>query len=137
LQKYDSRIVYLRRGGQARASRLTSDDRRCPAPPALGTLTPPVVQNISSIDGLGFHRVNFASAAFSREHLLIRPGAHTSNLRRHAKMLDLTVNGDLFVDGLVLKPPFLRWNRIVSPAARIPQFNHPTASRRALRGRKE
>jgi hypothetical protein len=100
-------------------------------------LTPKVAQNTSSIDGLGFHRVNFASAAVSREHLLIRPEAHTSNLRRRAKMLDLTVNGDLLVDGLALKPPFLRRNRTAPPTLRTPPVKHPTASRRALRGRKE
>lgn len=91
LQKHDNRIVHCGRAPaaaklrknrgepQARASRLTADDRRRPARPVAGTLTPKVVQNIGSNDGLGFRRVNFASAAFSSEHFLIRPGVHTSN----------------------------------------------------------
>ena len=93
LQKYDNRIVHFHCGAtpasgprkddeerpQARASRLTADDRRRSAILPLETLTLKFTQNNSEIDGLGFHQVNFASAVFSREHSLIRPGVHTSN----------------------------------------------------------
>jgi len=92
LQKYDNRIVHCgaprasRRPNYkydeeppARASRLTADDRHRHATLLLGMLTPMFPQNNSGTDGLGCHQVNFSSAAISREHLLIRPGVHTSS----------------------------------------------------------
>jgi hypothetical protein len=93
LQKYDNRIVLFDCGealrasapgtsdeeSLARPSRLTADDRRSPLPTVAGTLTPLVAQNNSEIDGLGFHSVNFASADFSIDHLLIRPEGHSSS----------------------------------------------------------
>lgn len=123
LQKYDTRIAHCGRGPPvssprkndeepplARASRLTADDRRWPARPVVRTLTPKVALNNSAIDELGFCRVNFASAVFSREHLLIRPGVHLST-GRCAKMTDFTVDGDLFVDRLAALTPFPQRNR--------------------------
>jgi len=152
LQKYDSRTACLRRHGsapttssptendrkwpRAHASRLTAGDGRWPPPQVEGTLTPKVAQNNSAIDGLGFHLVNFASAAVSREHLLIRPGVHLST-GRCVRMTDLMFNDDLFVDGLAPMPPVPQRNRTASQTTRTPQFNSPTSSRRALRGRKE
>lgn len=151
LQKYDSRTACLhgsappasgpsehrKARSRARASRLTADQRHRRRAPLPGTLTPKVVQNNSSIDGFGFHRVNFAPAAFSSEHFLIRPGVRTSKSGRRTKMTDLIANGDLFVDGFALNPPLSRRNRTAPLSARTPQFSCPTNSRRALRGRKE
>ena len=150
LKNYDNRIVPRRRGraspvsgpsyeggpDHAGASRLTPDDCRPRPTRVLGTLTPGVVQNNSSIDGHGFHRVNFASAVFLIAHSLIRPGAFKSKPRRRAKMLDLTFIGDLFAAGPALTPFSCR-NPIASATTRTPHFNHPTASGRASRGRKE
>lgn len=81
LQKYDNRIVGSHDGERplAAASRLTADDRRVPHPQLSEALTPKFAQNNSEIDGPGFHLVNFASAVFLREHLLIRPGVCSSN----------------------------------------------------------
>jgi hypothetical protein len=97
-----------------------------------------VAQNNSAIDGLGFHLVNFASAAFSREHLLIRPGVHLST-GRCAKMTDLTFNSDRFVDELAAMPPFPQRNWTAPPTTRTPKFIRDSVVRRVrvalLRGR--
>lgn len=126
LQKYDNRIVHCaappagRREydvePQARASRLTANDHRWPAMLFLRTLTLMFAQNNSETDGLGCHQVNFASAVFLLEHLSIRPGARTSKPRRRAEMTDLTVNSDLFVDGLAPMQPFPSADRLANHA---------------------